>query len=142
MGAKVASRPRPGPPVCRHRAAIMSANPSPDHAAAPPRMARRSPLRTAGRVLLGLFGASCLALFVGWLSLHWLILPHIEQWRGPIEARASRLLGAVVKIGAIEVRSSGWVPALELREVRVLDAEQRVALNLPKVSASLSPRSL
>ena len=95
-----------------------------------------------GRVLLGLFGASCLALFVGWLSLHWLILPHIEEWRGPIEARASRLLGAVVKIGAIEVRSSGWVPALELRDVQVLDAEQRVALSLPRVAASLSPRSL
>ena len=99
-------------------------------------------LRTLGRVLLGLFGASCLALFVGWLSLHWLILPHIEEWRGPIEARASRLLGAVVKIGAIEVRSSGWVPALELRDVHVLDAEQRVALSLPRVAASLSPRSL
>ena len=79
---------------------------------------------------------------MGWLSLHWLILPHIEEWRGPIEARASRLLGAVVKIGAIEVRSSGWVPALELREVRVLDAEQRVALSLPRVAASISPRSL
>ncbi|MEO5881206.1 MAG: YhdP family protein, partial [Caldimonas sp.] len=91
---------------------------------------------------MGLFGASCLALFVGWLSLHWLILPHIEEWRGPIEARASRLLGAVVKIGAIEVRSSGWVPALELRGVQVLDAEQRVALSLSRVAASLSPRSL
>ncbi len=120
----------------------MSSHPPHDHAASSPRIARRSPLRTVGRVLLGLFGASCLALFVGWLSLHWLILPHIEEWRGPIEARASRLLGAVVKIGAIEVRSSGWVPALELRDVRVLDAEQRVALSLPRVAASLSPRSL
>jgi uncharacterized protein YhdP len=120
----------------------MSSHPPHDHAAASPRAARRSMLRTLGRVLLGLFGASCLALFVGWLSLHWLILPHIEEWRGPIEARASRLLGAVVKIGAIEVRSSGWVPALELRDVHVLDAEQRVALSLPRVAASLSPRSL
>ena len=120
----------------------MTSDPPHDHAAASPRAARRSPLRTLGRVLLGLFGASCLALFVGWLSLHWLILPHIEEWRGPIEARASRLLGAVVKIGAIEVRSSGWVPALELRQVEVLDAEQRVALSLPRVAASISPRSL
>ena len=120
----------------------MSSHPPHDHAAASPRVKRRAPLRIAARVLLGLFGASCLALFVGWLSLHWLILPHIEEWRGPIEARASRLLGAVVKIGAIEVRSSGWVPALELREVQVFDAEQRVALRLPRVFAALSPRSL
>ena len=59
------------------------------------RTARGRPLRsTVGRVLLGCVGASWLALFVGWLSLHWLILPHIEEWRRPIEARASRMLGA------------------------------------------------
>src|SRR6476619_93013 len=123
MRASMASRPRPWHSAVRRNAVFMSSHPPHDHAVASPRIARRSPLRTAGRVLLGLFGASCLALFVGWLSLHWLILPHIEEWRGPIEARASRLLGAVVKIGAIEVRSSGWVPALEPRfEQMLIDA--------------------
>ena len=34
------------------------------------------------------------------------------------------------------------MPAIELRDVRVLDAEQRVALTLPRVFAALSPRSL
>ena len=123
----------------------MSPHPLNAHAVAPKRVARssrRAPFRFAARLLLGLFGAALLALFVGWLSLHWLILPHIEEWRVPIEVRASRLLGAPVKIGAIVVRSSGWVPALELHDVLVLDAEQRVALSLPHVSASLSPRSL
>jgi uncharacterized protein (TIGR02099 family) len=71
-----------------------------------------------------------------------LILPHIEDWRVPIEAQASRMLGAPVKIGAIEVRSSGWVPAIELRDVRILDAEQRVALSLPHVFAAFSTHSL
>ncbi len=123
----------------------MSSHPPNAHAVAPKRVtpsSRRAPFRFAARLLLGLFGAALLALFVGWLSLHWLILPHIEEWRVPIEVRASRLLGAPVKIGAIVVRSSGWVPALELHDVLVLDAEQRVALSLPHVSASLSPRSL
>ena len=123
----------------------MSSHPQNAHAVAPkraPRSSRGAPFRFAARLLLGLFGAALLALFVGWLSLHWLILPHIEEWRVPIEVRASRLLGAPVKIGAIVVRSSGWVPALELHDVLVLDAEQRVALSLPHVSASLSPRSL
>ena len=119
---------------------------SPDaHDVAPKRETQSllpAPIRFAARLMLGLFGAALLALFVGWLSLHWLILPHIEEWRVPIEARASRLVGAPVKIGAIIVRSSGWVPALELHDVLVLDAEQRVALSLPHVSASLSPRSL
>jgi uncharacterized protein (TIGR02099 family) len=81
-------------------------------------------------------------LFVGWLSLHWLILPHIEEWRAPIEARASSMLGAPVRIGAIVVQSSRWVPAFELRDVEVLDAEKRVALALPRVYAALSVRSL
>ena len=101
-----------------------------------------SPLRFLVRASLWLLLTACLALFVGWLSLHWLILPHIDEWREPIQARAGKLLGAPVKIGAITVRSSGWVPAFELRDVRVLDAEGRVALALPRVSAALSPRSL
>jgi uncharacterized protein (TIGR02099 family) len=92
--------------------------------------------------LLWLIFIAWAALFVGWLSLHWLILPHIEEWRPAIEARASRMLGAPIRIGAIEARSSGWVPAIELRDVRILDAEQRVALTLPRVFAALSPRSL
>jgi uncharacterized protein (TIGR02099 family) len=81
-------------------------------------------------------------LLVAWLVLHWAILPHIEQWRPQIEMRASALLGVPVTIGAIEVRSSGWVPAIELRDVVLLDPEKRPALSLPRVSTALSPRSL
>ena len=92
--------------------------------------------------MLWLLFAMWAILLVGWLSLHWLILPHIEEWRAPIEAHASRMLGTSVKIGAISARSSGWVPALELSDVRVLDAEQRVALTLPRVFAALSPRTV
>ena len=99
-------------------------------------------LRRVFRVLLWLLFTAGFALFVGWLSLHWLILPHIDGWRDPIQARASRMLGAPVRIGTIQARSSGWVPALELTDVRVLDAEGRVALALPRVFAALSPRSV
>jgi uncharacterized protein (TIGR02099 family) len=52
------------------------------------------------------------------------------------------MLGAPVRIGSIRVRSSGWVPAIELQDVRILDAEQRVALSLPRVAASVSAQSL
>jgi uncharacterized protein YhdP len=99
-------------------------------------------VRSTVRAFLWLLLAAWLVLFVGWLSLHWLILPHIEEWRPTIEARASAMLGAPIRIGAISAQSSGWVPAIELRDVRVLDAEQRVALTLPRVFAALSPRSL
>ena len=122
----------------------MSSNP-PSGAAGPSLRsagARWAPLRATVRGLLWLFLAAWLVLFVAWLSLHWLILPHIEEWRPQIEARASSVLGAPIRIGGIVAKSSGWVPQLELRDVRVLDAEQRVALTLPRVFAALSPRSL
>jgi uncharacterized protein (TIGR02099 family) len=94
------------------------------------------------RSLLGLLVLAWSLLLIGWLTLHWGILPHIHQWRGPIEARASKALGLPVRIGNIEVRSSGWVPSFELREVQLLDAEQRPALRLPRVFAAVSARSL
>ena len=124
----------------------MSSNLPPGAAGLPTRGAapvrRFARLRGTARALLWFLVVAWTTLFVGWLSLHWLILPHIEEWRPAIEARAGRMLGAPVRIGAIAVHSSGWVPAIELREVRILDAEQRVALTLPRVFAALSPRSL
>ncbi|MDQ6629855.1 MAG: TIGR02099 family protein [Pseudomonadota bacterium] len=94
------------------------------------------------RLLFGLVAATWIVFVVCWLSLHWLILPHIDRWRLPIEARASALLGTPVKIGSIVVRSNGWIPAFELHDVKILDAQQRVALDLPHVVAALSSRSL
>ncbi|HKX39518.1 MAG TPA: AsmA family protein, partial [Burkholderiaceae bacterium] len=94
------------------------------------------------RSLLGLLVLAWSLLLIAWLTLHWGILPHIQQWREPIEARASKALGLPVRIGNIEVRSSGWVPSFELREVTLLDPEQRPALHLPRVFAAISPRSL
>ncbi len=85
---------------------------------------------------------ACSLVLIAWLTLHWGILPHIQQWRGPIEQRASQALGVPVRIGGIEVKSGGWVPSFELRDVVLLDARQAPALRLPRVFAALSPRSL
>ncbi|MEO8808178.1 MAG: DUF3971 domain-containing protein, partial [Burkholderiaceae bacterium] len=101
-----------------------------------------APLRWVGRVVLVVLAAASSVLLIAWLTLHWAILPHIQQWREPIEMRASKALGVPVRIGQIEVRSSGWVPSLELRDVVVLDAEKRTALSLPRIFAAVSPRSL
>jgi len=81
-------------------------------------------------------------LLVAWLILHWGILPHVEQWRPQIERRVSAVLGVPVQIGNITVRSGGWVPAVELRDVVLQDAQGRTALHLPRVWAALSARSL
>lgn len=81
-------------------------------------------------------------LLILWLILHWGILPRLDDWRPEIEARVGAALGAPLKIGAIQVRSGGWIPAFELDDVRVLDRQGRVALQLGRVSAALSPASL
>ncbi|MFP5399795.1 MAG: YhdP family protein [Gammaproteobacteria bacterium] len=103
---------------------------------------RASLLRIAGRVaLVAVFGLWSLLLFA-WLTLHWGILPNARAWLPQIEQQASRALGMPVRIGDIRVRSSGWVPALELDDVVLLDAEGREALRLPRVAAAPAARSL
>ena len=116
---------------------IPPATSSPD--ALPPRWVR---VRWVARALLGLVLLAWSLLLIAWLTLHWGILPHIQQWREPIQERASKVLGVPVRIGQIEVRSRGWVPTFELREVLLEGADQRPALRLPRVSAAISPRSL
>ncbi len=103
---------------------------------------RRTGLRWAWRIAAGLVLGAWGLFLLAWLTLHWAILPRIEQWRPQIEAQASRALGLNVQIGAIRVSSSGWVPALELSDVAIQDPQGREALRLPKVSAAVSARSL
>ena len=87
-------------------------------------------------------GLSVLCLLVlAWLTLQWGILPHIEDWRPEVERHASRAVGVPVHIGHIGVRSSGWIPTLDLRDVVLRDASGAEALRLPRVTAALSARS-
>ncbi|MET0520137.1 MAG: AsmA family protein, partial [Burkholderiaceae bacterium] len=97
--------------------------------------------RMARWVLLLIALAWCLLLLAGVL-LHGAILPHIDEWRPTLEKQASQRLGIQVRIGSIAVGSGSIIPALELREVRLLDAQGREALRLPRVAAALSARSL
>ncbi|MDT8999513.1 YhdP family protein [Paucibacter sp. APW11] len=77
-----------------------------------------------------------------WLALHWAILPHINDWRPALEQQASKALGLQLSIGQIELRSGGWMPALDLRDLRLADDRGRIVLRLPRVAAALSARSL
>ncbi|MBT9491586.1 MAG: TIGR02099 family protein [Paucibacter sp.] len=103
----------------------------------PGRLVRRLIAWALGLILLA-WGLVMLA----WAVLHWAILPHIDEWRPALERHASQALGAPVRIGSISVTSGGWIPAVEMREVRLLDALGREALRLPRVAAALSARSL
>ena len=119
---------------------------APVTAAAPPPRSRRAVIAARLRWLAwGLADLVVVAwslLLIAWLTLHWGILPRIEQWRPQIEQRASSALGIPVRIGNISVRSSGWMPSFELKEVVLQDAHARPALELPRIVAAVSARSL
>lgn len=80
--------------------------------------------------------------FIVWGALHFAIVPRIAEFRPMLEEQVSRLLGVTVRIGAIEARSNGLIPSLQLNDVRLLDSQGREALKLPLVMAALSARSL
>jgi uncharacterized protein YhdP len=94
------------------------------------------------RWLLGLLIAAWLLLALSVVVLHAWIVPRIGDFRGALEAQASKAIGVPVRIGSITARSEGLFPAFELRDVVLQDADKREALRLVRVVASVSPRSL
>ena len=104
--------------------------------------APRRPLRFLLRFAFWLIFVATSLFLTFWLTLHWGILPRIEQWRPQLETQASRALGIPVRIGGISATSHGWVPSVELRDVTLLDPQGRAALQLPRVAAALSAQSL
>ncbi|HMO45109.1 MAG TPA: YhdP family protein [Rubrivivax sp.] len=81
-------------------------------------------------------------LLAAWLTLHWLILPHIDEWRPSIEKFAGEAIGLKLTVGEIRVQSGGWVPAFELQDLRLFDPQGREALHLARVHTALAPQSL
>jgi len=94
------------------------------------------------RWLLGVVALAWLLLGLAWGALHWLIVPRIDEFRPQLEAQATRAMGVPVRVGAITARSNGMVPSFELTDVALMDAQNRVALSLPRVLVAISPRSL
>ncbi|WP_076999865.1 YhdP family protein [Variovorax sp. KK3] len=96
----------------------------------------------AARWLLGLLIAAWLLLALSVLVLHSWIVPRIGEYRPALEAQASKAIGVPVRIGSITASSATLFPRFELRDVVLQDDDQREALRLGRVVASVSPRSL
>ncbi|HEX4585964.1 MAG TPA: DUF3971 domain-containing protein, partial [Burkholderiaceae bacterium] len=77
------------------------------------------------------FCISLISLRVWWM-------PHIDQARGWIEARASAMLKQQVTIGHIESSWQGFNPRLQLTDVQLHDASGAVSLTLPQIDAVIS----
>jgi uncharacterized protein (TIGR02099 family) len=83
-----------------------------------------------------------LAFGMTWAALHWWIVPRIGDFRPQLQAQASKALGVPVRLGAITAQSGGLMPTLALTDVEMLDTQGRVALSLPRILVTLSPRSI
>lgn len=104
-----------------------------------------APLRLCWRGLRALVLLLAGLLLVAWLVVHWAILPRVDGMRPWLEREATKVLGVPLRIGSLKAESGGWMPALELRDVQLLDRTgpgAREALRLPRVSAVLSVQSL
>ena len=92
----------------------------------------------AMRWLLRLLLALLALLVVLWGVLHYFIVPRIADFRPRLEAIAGTVIGVPVRVGQITAYSGGLIPSFELREVQLLDAQGRPALELPRVLAAVS----
>lgn len=106
----------------------------------PPRLLRIA--AAAARWLLALVVAGWLLVGLCVVVLHAWIVPRIGEWRGALEAQASRLAGVPVRIGSLEAYSRSLFPTIELHDVVLEDPGRGEALRLARVVASVSPRSL
>jgi len=83
-----------------------------------------------------------LVFVAAWGALHLLIVPRIGELRPQLEATASRMTGMTVRVESVVAHSTNLLPAFELGNIRLIDAQGREALRLPRVLVSLSPRSV
>jgi uncharacterized protein (TIGR02099 family) len=99
-----------------------------------------------GSRLIALLWWPCLILAIlfglAWGALHGLIVPRIGDLRPTLENRLTQDLGVPVRIGAISAQFNLLAPSFELLDVRLQDQAGRDALVLPKIIATVSPRSM
>lgn len=118
----------------------------PTASSAPPRRSAARWLGLAGsgfiKALAWGVGALVMLMVVAWAVLLWVILPRVDGWRADLTQQATKALGVKVEIAQVRGRADGIWPTLALQEVRLLDAQGRVALRLPEVEARLSLTTL
>lgn len=124
-----------------------SAEPSAPHATASRSL---KTFAVASRLLLWLLLAVWGLFALTWAGLNGAIVPRIGEWRPELERWATQAVGVPVRIGDIRAEagsnSASFLPSLmpsfELRDVQLIDAQGRVALQLPLVRTAISVQSL
>ncbi len=106
------------------------------------RLRKNSWVRRAARIAVGLALFAYFAFALLFLGLRYLVLPQIETYRGAIERMLSSGISLPVSIEHIDAEWSGLQPNLALLGFVVRDGEGRPALELSRVDAEISWRSL
>lgn len=83
-----------------------------------------------------------IVLACGVLGMRYLVLPNVQDYRDDITRIASEAVGQKVTIGKLEAGWDGLNPHFDLRQVTIHDQQQRPALQLDHIEASLSWVSL
>ena len=76
------------------------------------------------------------------LLIRFVVFPNIDSYKDDIAAYASKTAGQKITIGDIQTGWDGISPRFNLKHIDVFDAENRSALHLNDVSASISWSSL
>ena len=76
------------------------------------------------------------------MALRYWLLPNIEQFHNSITSSLSAAIGSPVTIGKIQSEWLGYMPRLNLTDVRILDDQRQTALALKSIDGSLSWMSL
>ncbi len=93
------------------------------------------------RVIAWALLALGILLGMAWGTLHFWIVPRIEDFRPALERLAQQSIGVPVRIGQISAESTGWAPSFELRNIELLDREGHPGLRLPRVVIAISVQS-
>ncbi len=72
------------------------------------------------------------------IGMRYFVLPNIDHYKPKIIAEVSNALGQKFTVDEIKANWDGLNPRIELRNINIYDAENRVALNLAHVETSLS----
>ena len=94
------------------------------------------------RWVLGSMGLVMVLLVMAWSALHIFIVPRIESYRVQIEQQVSRALKQSLQIGSLDVQGGWWVPVIAAKDIALIDSEGRSLMQLQRVQATLSLRSV
>ena len=89
--------------------------------------------------LLGFFVIAFLSAIIG---IQYFFLPHFDDYKGRITDEISLTLGQKVTIGDLHAKWDGLNPHLSISNMDIYDKEDKVALSLKQVEASLSWTSI